>query len=169
MSEGAGRIGVLLDIDGGFHPGAEGQPDHRQNRVPRQVSLPGWAQITGHARSHLWISRGEIGYGDLNLTHGIPLSAVSSIDVKEREFGGSDAQAFFSAGVGFGGLRRGCGPPATAPKVMTDVTVRTKDGQEALWVVEEHGAAWVRERLTSVLRQVRIPYDDDLPPRDWAG
>jgi hypothetical protein len=147
----------------------------KDNRTTVRIGFPvkchyrGGHKSLGTHGAHLWISRGEIGYGELNLTHGIPLTAVSGIDVKEREFGGSDAQAFFSAGVGFGGLRRGCGPPATAPKVMTDVNVRTNDGQEALWVVEEHGAAWVRERLTSVLRQVRIPYDDDLPPRDWAG
>jgi hypothetical protein len=88
------------------------------------------------------------------------------VDVKEREFGGTDEQIFFAAGMGFGGLRRGGAPPASRPKVMTDITVRTKDGQEALWVVEGRQADWVQKRLTPVLERARIPYYDDLPPKD---
>lgn len=51
---------------------------------------------------------------------------------------------------------------------MTDITVRTKDGQAALWVVEGRQADWVRERLTPVLKQAHIPYYDDVPPEDRA-
>jgi hypothetical protein len=120
----------------------------------------------GKHGTHLWISQGRIGYGDRKLTHSLPLGDVSSVDVREREFGGSDAQLYFAAGAGFGGLGRSGGPPASRPKVMTDITVRTKDGQEALWVVEGRRADWIRERLTPVLKEARIPYYDDLPPAE---
>jgi hypothetical protein len=122
----------------------------------------------GKHGTHLWISQGKIGHGERKLTHGFPLSDVSSVDVKEREFGGSDSQVFFSAGMGFGGMRRGGGPPASRPKVMTDITVRTRDGQAALWVVEGRRADWTRGRLTPALTQARIPYYDDLPPSERA-
>ena len=56
---------------------------------------------TGHTSGS---AKDRIGYGELRLTHGFPLSEVSSVDVKEREFGGSDAQIFFAAGAGFGGV-----------------------------------------------------------------
>ena len=54
----------------------------------------------GRHGTHLWISKDKIGYGELKLTHGLPLTDVTSVDVKEREFGGSDAQAFLAAGTG---------------------------------------------------------------------
>jgi hypothetical protein len=107
-----------------------------------------------------------IGYGEVRLTHGFPLSDVSSVDVKEREFGGTDAQTFFAAGAGFGGLHGGGAHPASRPKVMTDITVRTKDGQEALWVIEGRRADWVQKRLTPVLEHAHIPYYDDVLPKD---
>ena len=86
----------------------------------------------GDRGNHLWIGQGRIGYAEVKLTHGLPLSEVSSVEVKEREFGGSDAQVLFAACAGFGGLRRGGGPPGSRPKIMTDITVRTKDGQDAV-------------------------------------
>ena len=117
----------------------------------------------GKRGTHLWISKDKIGYGELRLTHGLPLSDVTSVDVKEREFGGSDAETFFAAGtIGSG---RG-GPPASRSKVMTDISVRTKDGQNALWVVEGRKGDWIRTRLTPALERARIPYYDDLPPED---
>jgi hypothetical protein len=120
----------------------------------------------GKHGAHLWISRGQIGYGELKLTHGLPLGDVASVDVKEREFGGSDARAFSAAGPGLrAGSGRG-GPPASRPKVMTDINVRTKDGQDALWVVEGRRGDWVRTRLTPALEHAHIPYYDDLPPED---
>ena len=84
---------------------------------------------------------------------------------REVAFGGTDEQIFFAAGAAFGGLRRG-GAPASRPKVMTDITVRTKDGQEALWVIEGRRADWVQKRLTPVLKQAGIPYHDDVLPMD---
>jgi hypothetical protein len=147
-------------------------PKDEDKRRTVKIGFPVKCHYRGGHRSlgrhgiHLWIREGTIGYGRLKLAHGFPLSEVASVDVKEREFGGSDAQVFFAAGVGFGGVRRGGGPKGSPPKLMTDITVRTRDGQEALWVVQDRGAEWVRTRLTPVLRQNRIPYYDDLLPRD---
>ena len=68
--------------------------------------------------------------------------------------------------LGPGAFGAGGGSRASSPKVVTDVTVRTKDGQDARRVVEDRGAEWVRGRLTRVLLEHRIPYYDDLPPGD---
>ena len=117
---------------------------------------------------HLWIQDDGIGFGELRLTHSIPLSDVASIDVQERQMGGSESQVLMATGLGFTGMGGGRGPRASSPKVMTDVTVHTKDGQEALWVVDDRGGDWVRERLTPVLRERGIPYSEDLPPGERA-
>lgn len=133
---------------------------------PVKCHYRGGHKSLGEHGRNFWISEDAVGYGELRLTHGFPLNEISSVDVKEREFGGSDAQVFFAAGAEFGGLRRGGGPPASHPKMMTDITVRTKDGQEAIWVVEGRRADWVRKRLTPVLVQAHIPYYEDVPPEE---
>lgn|SRR5665213_2932665 len=131
---------------------------------PVRCHYRGGHRSLGSHGVHLWIRDGRIGFGELRLTHWLPLSDVSSVDVKERQVGGSESQVLMAQGLGFSGMGGGRGPRASAPKLVTDVTVRTKDGQEALWVVEDRGGDWVRERLTGVLRQQHIPYYDDLPP-----
>jgi len=99
---------------------------------PVKCHYRGGRKSRGEHGRNLWISQDRVGHGELRLTQGFPLSEVSSVDIKERGFDGSDARFFFAAGVGFGGLRRGGGPPASHPKVMTDITVRTRNGQDAL-------------------------------------
>ncbi len=145
------------------------QPSTMKIGFPVKCHYRGSHDSLGKHGTHLWISEGKIGYGGVKLTHGLPLSEVSSVDVKEREFGGSDAKVLFAAGAGYRGGPGVGGAPASRPKVMTDITVRTKDGQEAVWVVEGRRAEWVRERLTPVLRHSGIPYYDDLPPRERTG
>jgi hypothetical protein len=145
------------------------QPSTLKIGFPVKCRYRGGHNSLGKRGTHLWISQGRIGYGEVRLTHGFPLSEVSSVDVKEREFGGSDAQVFFAAGAGYRGGPGVGGSPASRPKVMTDITVRTKDGQDAVWVVEGRRADWVRERLTPVLRHSGIPYYDDLPPQERMG
>ena len=144
----------------------KGKPSTVKIGFPVKCHYRGGHTSLGRHGPHLWIAHDQIGYGEMRLTHGLPLSDVASIDVKEREFGGSDEQFFFAAGTGFGGMRRGGGPPTSRPKVMTDITVRTKDGQDTLWVVEGRKGDWVRERLTPVLERAQIPYYDDLPPEE---
>lgn len=128
----------------------------------------GGHRVLGSHGVHLWIRDGRIGHGEWRPTHSIPLSEVSSVEVQERQEGGSAEKFLMVPGLaqslGPGTFGGGRGSRASAPKTVTDVTVRTKDGQDALWVVEDRGGAWVRERLTRVLREHRIPYYDDLPP-----
>jgi hypothetical protein len=147
----------------GTHRTPQDEPITLKIGFPVKCHYRGGHKSLGKHGTHLWINRDTIGYGEVRLTHGFPLTDVSSVDVKEREFGGSDEQIFVAAGVGFGGVRRGGGPRASRPKVMTDITVRTKDGQDALWVVEGRRADWVRERLTPILKRAQIPYYDDVP------
>ena len=114
------------------------------------------------------IKDGDIGVGEFRLTHSIRLDTVASIEVVENAFGGTEGQTFVALGVSGGNPRR-LGSPASEPKQVTIITVRTKDGQDPAWEVEGHSADWVRERLTPALRQAHIPYYDDLPPseRTW--
>lgn len=135
---------------------------------PVKCHYRGGQRALGSHGVHLWIKDGSLGYGQLRLTHSIPLSEVSSVDVKERQVGGSEEKILMTHGLaqslGPGAFGGGRGSRASSPKVVTDVTVRTKDGQDALWVVEDRGGERVRARLTGVLREYRIPYYDDLSP-----
>jgi acyl-coenzyme A synthetase/AMP-(fatty) acid ligase len=91
---------------------------------------------------------------------------VASVEVTEHEFGGSEGQTLISVGtmkIGAGGS------PASEPKQVTLITVRTNDGQEPVWEVENKGADWVRDRLTPVLSNAGISYYDDIPLHDRMG
>ncbi len=121
----------------------------------------GHTGLGGHGK-HFRIEAGKIGYGEFSLSHSIPLSAVASVEVTEHSFGGSEGQTLLSVGtMELGKIR---GSPASEPRQVTLITVRTKDGQEPLWEVEHKGAQWVRDRLTPVLSRAGISYYDDLPP-----
>jgi hypothetical protein len=136
---------------------------------PVKCVYKGGHTTLGNHGKHFRIEDGEIGYGEFSLSHSIPLDAVASVEVSEQEFGGSDAKTL----VGFGSVNsRGGGfggSPASEPKQVTLITVRTKDHQEPLWEVDHRGAEWVRERLTPALRQAGIPYYEDLSPSERAG
>jgi hypothetical protein len=120
----------------------------------------GHAELGKHGK-HFRIEDGKIGYGEFKLSHSIPLDSVASVEVEEHEFGGSQARTLISVGtVKLGGTR---GSPASEPRQVTLITVRTKDGQEPLWEVENKGANWVRERLSPVLRNAGIGYYGDPP------
>ncbi|MGP0108763.1 MAG: hypothetical protein ACLPR9_07855 [Acidimicrobiales bacterium] len=93
----------------------------------------------GRRGRHLWIEDGRIGHGEVKLTHSVPMTDVVSVEVTERDFGGSEASTLIVQGQ----IGTGKGRPATAPKQLTDITVRTKDDQEALWVVEGRSQEWV--------------------------
>jgi len=118
----------------------------------------------GRHGKHFRIEDGKIGYGEFSLSHSLPLSAVASVEVTEQSFGGSEATTLLSVGTVERGNTRGF--PASPPKQVTLITVRTKDGQEPLWEVEHRGADWVRDRLTPVLSRAGISSYGDLPPRD---
>jgi hypothetical protein len=106
---------------------------------------------------------GKIGHGTFGLSHALPLSDVASVEVTERQVGGKEAQTLLAFGA------RPRNQPGSSPKQITDITVRTRKGEEARWIVEQRSAEWVRKRLTPALRQSRIPYYDELPPRVRDG
>jgi hypothetical protein len=118
----------------------------------------------GNHGHHFWIDDGRLGHGELALTHSIPLSDVTSIEVTEREVGGSDPTILIAQG-----MRGGRGIRGSDPKQVTDIVVRTRDGQSATWVVQRRSREWVREKLSQVLRDVGIPFYGDLPPRGRTG
>jgi hypothetical protein len=128
---------------------------------PVKCEYRGGHKILGKHGRHLWIEEGKIGYGGVSLTHWLPLTDVASVDVTERAFGGSGVQILVAPGMPV--TKR---VSATAPRQVTDITVRTKDGQQALWIVQQRGAEWVREKLAPVLHQAGIPFYDDVPPSD---
>lgn len=131
---------------------------------PVKCTYRGGHRALGKHGKNLRIEAGRIGYGEFGRTHGISLDAVASIEVIENEFGGSEAKMLVGLGtMGIGGVGRR-GSPASEPRQVTEITVRTKDGQEPVWEVEHRGAQWVRGRLTPVLRRAGIPYYDELPP-----
>ena len=51
----------------------------------------------------------------------------------------------------------GVGIQHAKAKITTDLTVKTVDGQEAHWIIEQRGGAWVQAKLSDVLRSHRIP------------
>ncbi len=110
---------------------------------------------------HLWITDGRIGHGELKLTHGIPLADVQSVEVSERRVGGADVQIRAMPGLPL--TRRVSG---AAPSQITEVTVRTVDGQQALWLIRDRGAAWTKERLGPPLSEAGVPFYEDLLPGD---
>jgi hypothetical protein len=115
--------------------------------------------MLGRHGRHLWIQDGKIGHGELSLTHAIPLASVTSVNVTERQVGGAQAKTLMAFGA-----QPMVTKHAAEPKQVTDITVRTRDGKQALWIVKQRGADWVRERLTPALQNARIPYYDELPP-----
>jgi hypothetical protein len=118
----------------------------------------GLATLGKHGRN-LWIRDGQIGYGELALTHGLELSEVHSVEVTERVFGETDVQIKAMPGLPVTRQVRGA-----APKLITDVVVRTRDGLDGIWTVENRSSEWVRDRLRPTLSQASIPFYDDLLP-----
>jgi len=58
------------------------QPGTLKIGFPVKCHYRGGHNSLGKRGTHLWISQGRIGYGEVKLTHGFPLSEVSSVDVK---------------------------------------------------------------------------------------
>ena len=128
---------------------------------PIRCKYRGGNTTLGKHGEHLWINDGRIGHGELRLTHSIPLTDVESVEVTERSFGGSDVQITVMPGLPLTRTVTG-----TGPKQVTEVTVRTSDGQQALWLIEHRGDEWTREQLRPALKQARIPFYDELLPKD---
>ncbi len=120
--------------------------------------LGGHRALGGGGR-HLWIGSGRIGHGAFRLTRSIPLAEVTSVEVSEREIGGASPKLVY--GVGIRTRSWGFSHP---PKQVTDVVLRTKDGQEAVWEVVRRGEAWVRHRLSVAIHENGLLFYDELRP-----
>ena len=97
---------------------------------PIRCEYRGGNTALGPHGKHLWIVDGRIGHGELKLTRSIPLSDVRSVEVIERSVGGADIQI-----VAMPGLPLTRQVPGAGPRQITEVTVRSADGQEALWLI----------------------------------
>src|ERR1700692_4473577 len=86
---------------------------------PVKCRYRGGHRSLGSHGAHFWISGGRVGHGELRLTHWFPLSDVTSVDIKEREVGGSEATTLMASGLGTGkgsgGIGGGRGSPASSP------------------------------------------------------
>ena len=123
---------------------------------PVKCDYKGGIVALGEHGKHLWVGDGQLGIGEFSLTHGISLDEVSSVEVDERQVGGSDEQTLVASGLSPGTVYRPGGRPASRPKQITEISVRTKDGQTGLWEVEHRGGDWVRGKLGPVLREAGI-------------
>jgi len=126
---------------------------------PVDCTYVGGHSALGKHGHHFRIEQGRIGYGELSLTHSIPLMDVATVVVAQREVEESTAGGPVLA-AGVMGLSGGGGILSTKhPRVTTDIAVQTRDGQEAQRTVEQRDGDWVRDKLAAALRQAGIRLD----------
>jgi len=118
---------------------------------PVKCAYEGGIAALGRHGKHLWIQDGKIGHGEFRLTHGIPLDDVASVEANERQIGGRGIPVQIVPGVPI--VKR---VPGAAPRQVTEIAVRTKDGQEGLWSVDHRGGDWVRSKLAPALHRAGI-------------
>jgi hypothetical protein len=126
---------------------------------PDECKYVGGHSALGSHGHHFRIDDGRLGHGEFRLTHSIPLSDVVSVTIAQRGMADStdgDRYLAFSALYGNG---KGLSGAPKAPRVTTDITVRTKDGQEARWTVEQRDGGWVHDRLSPALGEAGIRLD----------
>jgi hypothetical protein len=142
---------------------AEDESSRVKIGFPVACEYRGGNTALGQRGRHLWIQDGRIGHGELTLSHSLPMAEVASIEVAERGTGGTQAGTLAAPG-----LLPGRNFPKAGPKQFTDVTVHTRDGQAALWIVEQRGEEWVRDKLAPALHEAGVPFYDELPPSERA-
>ncbi len=146
---GSGWVGVVRRDD------ERGRP--RVAEQTARIAFPVWCVYRGGHRAlgaqgrNLWIADGRIGTGLDGLRHAVPLTEVDRVGISDRRVNdGRPGMAQFVADPprsSFGG---------TEVRQLTDVVVRTVDGQEARWLVHHRDAAWVRARLAPALRAAGV-------------
>src|ERR1700674_2341556 len=136
--------------------GEKAGPGEAKISFPVKCDYKGGIVALGPHGKHLWIKDGQLGVGEFRITRSIPLAVVANVELTERQVGGSDEQMLVASGTSPGFAHGPGGRPASQPKQVTDITVRTKDGQEGLWEVEHRGGEWVRKRLGPALREAGI-------------
>jgi hypothetical protein len=132
---------------------------------PTRCRYLGGHRTLGRRGRHLWIRDGRIGHGFFRLTHSIPLTEVTSVEVSERQIAGSARRMVYAAGVG----ARAGGSYRRRPVQITDCIVRTTDAQEAAWEVSRRSEAWVRDKLRVALLESGVPFFDELTPGRGTG
>jgi hypothetical protein len=149
---------VAQEVDRPFHintgnesiikPWLASSGDRRDRRGYLQDQLPVTCDYTGRILAlgrrgkHFWIQDDKIGHGKFRLTHGIPLDDVAEVTITERQIGGSGIPIQVVPGVPVVKRVRRAGP-----RQVTEIAVRTKDGQEGLWLVDHRGGDWVKGKL----------------------
>jgi hypothetical protein len=142
----------------GMHDSTEGQATDVHIGFPVGCRYVGGNTALGDHGHGLRIQGDRLGHGEFHLTHSIPLADVTGVTIAQR--GAEESPAAGPLVVQGSGSPFGLGGVGIhhAPmKITTDVTVRTRDGQEAHWVVEQKGGAWLQDELAGPLRARGIP------------
>jgi hypothetical protein len=125
--------------------------------IPINCKYVGGNADLGERGHGFWIEGGRFGHGEFHLSHSIPLTDVTAVTIAQRGTAEPASNGpLLAAGGGVYGLG-GVGGRAAKPKITTDLIVRTSDGQEARWIVEQRGGDWVQAKLADLLRDLGIP------------
>jgi hypothetical protein len=140
----------------------DAQPDSSGSvtiSFPVECKYVGGHSALGSHGHHFRINDGRLGHGEFKLTHSIPLSDVVSVTIAQRGVAESTDGDRFLAFNALYGEGKGLSGAPKEPRLTTDVTVQTKDGQEAHWIVEQRDGGWVHDKLAAALRQAGIRLD----------
>jgi hypothetical protein len=142
-------------VSAASEPDAEGSVSIR---FPVECKYVGGHSALGSHGHHFRINDGRLGHGEFRLTHSVPLSDVVSVTIAQRGIAEStDGSRMLAFNGVYGG--KGLSGAPMEPRVTTDITVRTKDGQEAHWTVEQRDGGWVHDKLAAVLGGAGIRLD----------
>jgi hypothetical protein len=123
---------------------------------PVNCHYKGGNSALGKHGKHFWIQDGRFGHGEFSLSHSLPLADIASVEVTERPIVHSEPKTVVGLGISPGAPIRRQGSPGSRSKQITDIVIRTKDGQEARWEVEKRGGDWVADQLSPALRLAGI-------------
>jgi hypothetical protein len=126
---------------------------------PVECKYVGGHSALGSHGHHFRIDNGRLGHGEFRLTHSIPLTDVASITIAQRGVAESTDGSRYLAFNALYGEGKGLSGAPKEPRVTTDISVRTKDGQEARWTVEQRDGGWVHDKLAVVLGEAGIRLD----------
>jgi hypothetical protein len=126
---------------------------------PVECKYVGGHTALGSHGHHFRIDDGRLGHGEFRLTHSIPLSDVVNVTIAQRGVAESTAGDRYFAFNALYGDGKGLSGAPKEPRVTTDISVRTKDGQEARWTVEQRDGGWVHDKLAAVLGEAGIRLD----------
>jgi hypothetical protein len=137
----------------------DASPGHVHIGFPTTCRYTGGHLDLGDHGYGLRIEDGRIGHGGMHLTHSIPLGEVTGVTIAQR--GNNSGTSDWEPGVAFGLVDAwtvaGFGEARHHQKLTTDISVRTRGGQVAHWLVHEQGGGWVQQWLAPVLKAAGIP------------